>query len=255
MKKISFLVTGDELLLGDIQDTNTPILAKRLQDLGGIIFQHIHTSDKKSEMIQAITYLLSHSDIIITTGGLGPTSDDNTRFAIADVLGLTLSLNEASLKHIENRLNILGLHMNEENKQQALFPKEAVIFTNDNGSANGCYISHAGKAIFMLPGPPRENQPMFEEHVLPELKKLHAFQEVYRKKWLTTGLVEGQIAAIVDAAVKTLAVETGYRWCRPHLEIKMMSHNKKTWEDACDIIDPLLEKYLVNTLGGEHDEQ
>lgn len=246
MKKISFLVTGSELLHGDIQDTNTPILAKRLQDLGGILFQHIHTSDNKHEMMQAISYLLTHSDIIITTGGLGPTSDDSTRFAIADVLNTPLILNTMALAHVESRLKMRGLQMTEANKQQALFPKEAIVLINENGSACGCYIQHESKSIFMLPGPPHENQPMFENDVVPELKKLNAFQTIYRKKWLTSGLIEGEIATIVDAAMKTLAVETGYRWYRPYLEIKIVTYDEQAWREACDIINIILKEYLVS---------
>lgn len=246
MKKISFLITGDELLHGDIQDTNTAFFAKRLQNFGGIFFQHVHSSDNKNEIVQAITYLLTHSDIIITTGGLGPTSDDCTRFAVADALNKELCINSTALTHIEDRLKMFAIKMTEANKQQALFPQDAILLPNENGSAYGCYILHGSKAVFMLPGPPRENQPMFEQYVVPQLKKLSAFQEIYREKWLTLGLIEGEIAPAIDAAINELDVKTGYRWSYPYLEIKIATQSKAAGLAASKIIEKLLEGYIVS---------
>ena len=249
MKKISLLITGNELLYGDIQDTNMPTLAKRLQDLGAVFFQHMHVSDHQPEIVQALHYLLQHSDVIITTGGLGPTSDDCTRFAIATVLQQDLRPNATALQHIEERLSAFGLPMTAANAQQALFPENAILLANEQGSAYGGYMQDKQKIIVMLPGPPRENQPMFENAVIPRLRDAEVFQKIYRKKWFTLGLVEGQIAPTVDNAVKTLRVETGYRWTYPYLEIKVTGFEEMQAVTAHSTVDTLLKDYTVSTNG------
>jgi len=100
-KRISFLATGNEIIEGEIQDTNGNYFARTLHELGATIYQHVQVSDNRDEICNALHYLLAHSDAVIITGGLGPTSDDNTRYAVAEVTQKELIFDDASWKYIE----------------------------------------------------------------------------------------------------------------------------------------------------------
>src|SRR5262249_55359345 len=120
--KIAILATGDELTTGDILNTNGQIIAQTLKDHGFLMGMHVIASDDENEITEAINFLLHDHPILITIGGLGPTSDDRTRFALSRAINQPLVFNEASWNHITSRLTSLHLHVHEANKQQALFP-------------------------------------------------------------------------------------------------------------------------------------
>lgn len=248
-KVISFLMTGNEIVRGDIQDTNSQYFSKTIYENGGHIYQHVQVSDKKNEIATALKYLLSKSDLVITCGGLGPTSDDNTRFAIAEIVKKELVMNESAWNHVVNRLKKFDLPVADANRQQALFPREAMLYPNEHGTAYGAYIEWENKSIIMLPGPPRECHPMFEKYVVPTLFEKHFFikkQQTYR--WLTLGLIEGEIAPKIDGIVDE-AGETGYRWCYPYLEIKFTVDQNINCESVLKKIKDLISENIISDSG------
>lgn len=165
------LAVGTEILLGDIVNTNAQYLARELAGLGiGVLHQSV-VGDNSGRLAQEIKESLSRCDILITSAGLGPTGDDITRETVAKVLGLPLEPDEESLKSIEEYFRKTGRGMSENNKKQALMPKGSVVFKNDRGTAPGSAIEKDGKVVIMLPGPPREMYPMFENYVKPYLAK------------------------------------------------------------------------------------
>ena len=241
---VALIATGDELSNGDILNTNGATIAQQLFTLGISVGEHVIVADDEVAIVKAITYQLQNHMHLIITGGLGPTSDDLTRFALAKYLNVPLIFNDAMWEHICARMRQRGFTIHNNNRQQALFPEDAIILPNENGSAAGCYVQHAQQHIFMLPGPPKECMPMFSDYVLPKLAYLA--QPIFRLKWLLEGVSESEIAAKIEAAIPHLNCQFGYRWNYPQLEFKLSAPDAATLEQAKKEIFPVVEKYLIN---------
>jgi nicotinamide-nucleotide amidase len=165
------LAVGTELLLGDIVNTNAKYLACELALMGfGVLHQAV-VGDNPKRLSDAVKQALSRSDMLITTGGLGPTGDDITRETVASVLGLELELDSDALRGVEEYFRKTGRPMGENNKKQVMLPHGCIVLKNDWGTAPGCIIEHDGKTVVMLPGPPREMEPIFEQRAKPYLAK------------------------------------------------------------------------------------
>jgi nicotinamide-nucleotide amidase len=220
--EIAILCTGDEIVNGDILNTNAYKLAHLLHQQGLSPGLHLCCNDDEQILIESMQYLLSKHRVLIITGGLGPTSDDRTRFALAKVCAKKLVYSEASWQEIEKRLSSMGLKLSSSNKQQCYFPQGAKLLANPNGTAMGCCVEFDDKLIYMLPGPPRECLPMFEKYVLETLSQRFAKSEPMLR-WRIFGLPEGQISEQLDSALKDIDCHTGYRWEYPYIEFKVMS--------------------------------
>jgi len=167
--KAEIIGVGTELLLGQIANTNAQIISERLSELGIDVFYHIAVGDNSGRVAAVVREALSRSDLVITTGGLGPTMDDLTKETVAAVLGLEMVLNQAELTKIEERFAVRGLPMPPNNRKQAMLPAGATVIPNNNGTAPGALIEQGQSIVVVLPGPPRELLPMLEETVLPYL--------------------------------------------------------------------------------------
>ncbi|MHB1391851.1 MAG: competence/damage-inducible protein A [Clostridia bacterium] len=172
--KSEIVAVGTELLLGDIVNTNAQYLSRKLADLGIDVFYHLAVGDNLQRLSDTIKTSLQRCDLVITSGGLGPTVDDLTKEGVADALGLKLLPDEASIKKIENFFKAIDRPMTANNLKQGYIPEGATILENNNGTAPGVLIEKDGKIVIMLPGPPKELYPMFEDKVLPYLRtKVH----------------------------------------------------------------------------------
>ncbi len=166
------ICVGTELLLGDILNTNAQYLSRALAALGIDVYHQSVVGDNTGRLREAFREALGRSDLIILTGGLGPTQDDLTKECVASVLGLPLLPHEESLRQIEAYFARTGRKMTENNKKQALCPRGAEPIQNDVGTAPGYRIAHGRQTIVLLPGPPYEMQTMFETYVKPFLQSL-----------------------------------------------------------------------------------
>ena len=164
------IAVGTELLLGEIADTDGQFVSQCLSELGINVFYHTVVGDNPARLRAELTRALGRSDLVITTGGLGPTYDDLTKEIIADTLGRRLVRDGESLARIERFFEKIGRVMTENNKKQADMPENCVIFSNDWGTAPGCAVEADGCTVIMLPGPPRECRPMMTERVMPYLR-------------------------------------------------------------------------------------
>ncbi len=167
--KAEILSVGTELLMGQIVNTNAQYIAARLSELGVYVYHQSVVGDNEIRLKQAIKLALGRSDTVITTGGLGPTSDDITKETAAELLGKKLLIDEETMVKIKNFFIRLDRKMTENNIKQAYVPEDSRVLRNKNGTAPGCIIEESGKSIILLPGPPAEMKPMFEEHVIPYL--------------------------------------------------------------------------------------
>lgn len=156
---------GTELLLGDIVNSNSQFLARELAAYGVDTLYQSTVGDNRERLKQAVELALSRCDMVILTGGLGPTEDDLTRETVAECMGLPLVLHEESDRRIRAYFERTGKEYTENNQKQALLPEGCIVFPNDHGTAPGCAIEQNEHRVVMLPGPPRELIPMFFEHV------------------------------------------------------------------------------------------
>ena len=163
------LCVGTELLLGEVVNTNSAYIAKGLAANGISVFHHQVVGDNPKRLAQSVKEAFSRSDILILTGGLGPTFDDLTKETIAEYFGLEMEMHQPSLKRLEEFFAHYNKQMTENNKKQAMMPKGAVVFENENGTAPGLAVTGGGKTAVLMPGPPREMMPMFDNQVLPYL--------------------------------------------------------------------------------------
>ena len=165
------IAVGSELLLGQITNTNAKFLSTQLSELGINVYFHTVVGDNATRLKQAIELAEQRADLIILTGGLGPTKDDLTKHTVAAHLDESLIFDKASLEGIEQYFRHIGREMTENNRQQALVLKNAQILANNYGMAPGMLYKKKKHVYVLLPGPPREMQPMFVEQLKPILEK------------------------------------------------------------------------------------
>lgn len=246
LQTVALLSTGDEIINGDILNTNSQEIALQLFNHGIRLGNHMVARDNIRDIEEAMHFLLNHHQALIITGGLGPTSDDLTRYALANVSKRELVHDETTWNNIVQRLKSIGYDTPpDSNKQQALFPAGATIISNPNGTASGCMLQNDDKWIFMLPGPPMECLPMFESKVLSTLVQNH-FQHIqFHRKWLLFGVSEGEIAEKLDALVRPYNVTTGYRIWYPYIEFKIYSSHEKDFKALEPNIEEAIAKYII----------
>lgn len=169
--RTELIFTGTELLLGQILNTNARFLAQRLSSLGLDLYYQTTVGDNSGRLAEVLRTALERADLIIVTGGLGPTMDDLTKETVAEALGLPLILDSAVLAEIEGFFISRGKTMPAANRKQAMVPEGSRVIPNERGTAPGVLIEKDGKRIILLPGPPVEMQPMFLNQVAPYLRQ------------------------------------------------------------------------------------
>ena len=163
---------GTELLLGNIVNTNAQYLAEQCALLGLTVYYQSTVGDNRERLAETIQTALNRSDVIILTGGLGPTEDDLTKEVCAEVMGFELKEDVHTRKRIEQHLkNSIYSEIPDNNWKQAIVPAGAIVLDNDNGTAPGLILEKGGKTAILLPGPPGELKPLFEKQAAPYLKK------------------------------------------------------------------------------------
>lgn len=169
--KSEIITIGTELLLGNIINTNAAFLSEQLAELGIDVFYHTTVGDNYRRLKEAIQLSLERSDLVITTGGLGPTSDDITKDVVCDVTKRKPVLDRQVLEKINCFFKSIGRKMSPNNVKQAYIPEGGITVNNSNGTAPGIILETGKKIIIMLPGPPSELKPMFTEKIKPFLRK------------------------------------------------------------------------------------
>lgn len=177
--RAEIIAVGTELLLGQIANTNAQFLSQKLADIGVGVYFHTVVGDNTERLLQVIRLAASRSDLVIFTGGLGPTQDDLTKESVAEHVGVGLETNPEAMKRIEDFFLQRGIVMTENNRKQALVLAGSHVFSNDFGMAPGMAIRHDSSTFVLLPGPPSELYPMVETHVMPYLIGLLPKKQVF----------------------------------------------------------------------------
>jgi len=255
--RVGLLATGSELTHGDVLNTNSPNIASVLFESGIAVGTHVICNDTQYEVHQNLEALLSEHDVVITIGGLGPTEDDLTRYAVADVVTKPLEFNQASWDRI---VDILAPrygrdNIPENNISQANFPQDSIIYPNETGTADGCYVNFVNrysqqKHLFMLPGPPKECMAMFKSEAIGDIKKILEPIELINYKWLLMGVSESGIAMDLNSVVERYGEVFSYRSNYPYIEVKYHTEVlKKKKKQVVRAIESCIKPYLVSSNG------
>ena len=239
--KAEIITVGTEILLGDILNTNCRYLSRELAAMRIEMYYQITVGDNEERLLKTLEESLNRSDIVICTGGLGPTEDDMTKEVCAKYFGYELELHKPSLDAMLERFKHMNRIPTKNNEKQAYFPKEAYILKNDNGTAPGCIMEKEGKMIVVLPGPPKEMEPMFENYVKPYLSKLTddvIESEVLRIIGVGESKVENDILDIIDSQTNpTIATYAKGYECTLRITAKA-----KSVEEAKELIKPMSDE-------------
>lgn len=231
------LSIGTELLMGQIANTDAQFISRRLSELGVTIYRHTTVGDNPARVKEALGQALSRSDIVLTTGGLGPTEDDLTKEMVAEYFGLEMELHQPSLDAIVGYMTRLGRTMTENNKKQAYFPTGAIIMPNQCGTAPGCIVEQGEKAVAVLPGPPRELKDMFDRELAPYLARrsgMHIESVFLRTFGIGESTLETMLIDLFHSDNPTLAL-----YCGPGEVQARISARAKSSEEAKALIAPL----------------
>ncbi|HWJ55461.1 MAG TPA: competence/damage-inducible protein A [Vicinamibacterales bacterium] len=193
IRTAEIIAVGSELLGSARVDTNSLYIADKLSGLGLELRLKSVVGDERDDLARLFAQALARADVIVLTGGLGPTDDDLTREVVSEVLGRPMTIDEAIVEQIRARFARRGLDMPEVNRRQAQVPAGAAVLDNPNGTAPGLFIDHDGQAIVLLPGPPREMQPMFDAVCAGPLAARAGSERVYRASLFISGLGESHV--------------------------------------------------------------
>ena len=191
--KAEIIAVGSELLTPDRMDTNSLFLTEELNKIGIEVVRKSIVGDNRDTLRAAFHEALQRVELVIASGGLGPTEDDLTRETVADLLGRKLQLNKAILQYIEGRFRQLGREMPPVNVRQAMVPEGAEVLENPRGSAPGLWIEDRGRWIALLPGPPRELKPMFQEQILPRVERRASGVRMFHRELRVAGMGESAL--------------------------------------------------------------
>lgn len=245
--KAEILCVGTEILLGDILNTNAEFLSKELASMGFSIYHQAVVGDNAHRLKDEFELAMKRADIVITTGGLGPTKDDLTKETAAEYFGKELVFDEESYDLIVEYFGKLGVKISENNKKQAYFPEGCTILKNDCGTAPGCIIDEKGKIVILLPGPPKEVLPMFKNYVVPYLKKYQ--ENIFVSKVLrVAGIGEGNAAEKIQDIMDKQTNPTIAPYAKDNEVTFRITASAKSEEEALKLIEPM-EKEVRDRLG------
>ncbi len=241
------IAVGTELLLGSIANTDAQMISQGLSELGINVYYHTVVGDNPQRVRQAVDIARNRADIIITTGGLGPTCDDLTKVAIAEAFGKQLVFHEPSAQRIRDRFAAMERPVTENNYQQAMLPQGCTVLDNDWGTAPGVAFEADGTHVIMLPGPPRECEMMFRHRAMPYLQSL-SDGVIASRTVKTFGIGESAAEALLRDLMNALHNPTLAPYAKPTgTELRITAH-APTREEALALIAPV-EQQVKEILG------
>jgi len=252
--KAEIISIGTELLLGHIVNTNAAYLSRRLAELGIDLYFQTTVGDNPQRLTQTIRKALVRSDVVILTGGLGPTIDDITSESVANLISKPLVFDASVWRDIQKRFGSMGVKMPSGNKRQAMVPKGAICLRNNFGTAPALIVEYMDKVIICLPGPPREMEPLFEDQVASYLKKRFKSESIIVARTIKiVGLPESFVNNIVRDLLKmppptTVGIYAKLR--EVHLVIMAKARSPRQCRRAISPIEKEIVSRLRNNIFG-----
>lgn len=238
--KASILTVGDEILIGQIVDTNSSRIAQRLGEHGVSVCEMRSAGDTHEAITDALNELFTGCNLVIITGGLGPTKDDITKHTLARYFGATrMTLHEPVLRHITELLGRRGIALSELNRNQALVPDVCEALPNLAGTAPGLWFERDGKLAIALPGVPYEMEYLMDSEVIPRLKKHFSLGKVYHKNITTAGIAESTLAEAVAAWEAGLPahLRLAYLPSLSGVKLRLSCYAADTYADVADEVE------------------
>ena len=192
--KATIITIGDEILIGQILDTNSRYISRALNTHGIVVAERTSIGDNRQQIIETLDRALSQSEVVIITGGLGPTKDDITKHTLCDYFGSTLRYDEVEAEHIRTMLERRNIAFNELNRGQAMVPECCTVLHNAHGTAPGMWFEREGRVVISLPGVPFEMQHLIDDEVMPRLCKRFELREIVHRTMITFGIAESILA-------------------------------------------------------------
>ncbi len=252
MKEINaqILCIGTEILLGNIVNSNSMFISNELHNIGVNVFHHSVVGDNMNRCLEAFEEGFKHSNVIITTGGLGPTKDDMTKEAVSKYFNAELVLDEKQKEKLENFFKTRNVEMTENNLRQVYFPVGSIVLENKNGTAPGLILEKDDKTIIMLPGPPHEMKPMMTESVIPYLQK-RSNKVFYSKMINFIGIgesaLEDKLMDLINSQSNpTIApyAKVGYPLLRITASSSSLEESEKMVLDTCEKINSIAKEHI-----------
>lgn len=241
--KTSIITIGNELLIGQVIDTNSAWLAGKLTETGFSVKSHASISDSEEDITTTLNNLLPETDLIIFTGGLGPTNDDITKKVLADYFDSGMILSDEVLSDVEKYISCAHSHMNKLNTDQALVPEKAKILRNNYGTAPGMWFEKDKHVVISLPGVPREMKGIYTDHIESELKTFFKTPNIYYKTMMLTGISESVLAEKLETWENNLpdSVSLAYLPAPGQIRLRLGAENFNKTE-AISLVETEAEK-------------
>ncbi len=247
--KAAIIAVGTELLFGQTVNTNATYLSNKLNLMGFDVLYHHVVGDNPNRLKELLGEVFEKVDLVITTGGLGPTQDDLTKEMVAEFMGAKLYVDESVIKELEDFFNSRGRRMSENNKKQALLPEGSTVFHNDAGTAPAFALEKDGKCAICLPGPPREMKYLFETFVYDFLHKFLS-KKMYYKVIRTIGIGESDLEDILLPLIDGQTDPTLATYAKEGECTLRIASQRDTMEEAKQAVDEMLVK--VREICGEY---
>lgn len=244
---IQLLLTGDEIMSGDVIDSNSATMADQLASLGLRPSKKVTVGDDLSLLISEMEHLSQQADVLIVNGGLGPTEDDKTAEALSAVIGSPLIEHETAIHQIQTWCNKHNYPMNDANKKQGILPEAVSIIENTTGSAPGFYVTHNQCLMFFTPGVPSELKSMLQTSILPLIQtQFESTERHITKRLQVFGIGESSLQLILRKQIPNWPedIELGFRAAYPQVEVKLTAHSQQAEQK----IDALVEQ-ITQVLG------
>ena len=248
------ITIGDEILIGQITDTNSAWISRELNLIGMNVIRITSVPDNKSRIITALEESGKRADVIIMTGGLGPTKDDITKISLAEFFNTDLVFDKNVFENINKLLSPRGIHINEQNRKQAEIPEGCVVINNPNGTAPGLWFEKNNKIYVSVPGVPFEMERLLKEQILPEIKKRFNDSFILHKNIMTYGTFEAHLAEILSVYEQELPKDVKLAYLPSagiiRLRLSISGGNREGLNDIMDKQLKKLQRIIPNYIFG-----
>ena len=251
--RADIITIGDEILIGQIVDTNSAWIAARLGEIGVSIRRKYSIGDRREEIIDAVEESLAKSELVIITGGLGPTKDDITKRVLAEIFHSPMVCDQETYERVERMMTARGIAFNDLNKGQAMVPECCTVLANHKGTAPGMWFEREGRVVVSLPGVPFEMEALMLESVLPKVSEHFDLAAVVHKTAITYGLAESMMAEHIAAWEDALPphLHLAYLPSPSQLRLRLSAYDmdkaqaEKEIDEQFEQLLPLLGDYFV----------
>ena len=255
--KATIVTIGDEILIGQILDTNSRYISRALNAHGIVVAERTSIGDNRTQIIETLDRALLQSEVVIITGGLGPTKDDITKHTLCDYFGSTLRYDEVEAEHIRAMLAARNIAFNDLNRGQAMVPEYCTVLHNAHGTAPGMWFEQNGRVVVSLPGVPFEMQHLIDEEVMPRLKARFELREIVHRTMITFGIAESILAERIAAWEDSLPeyIHLAYLPAPNVVRLRLSAYEVEGKEVSHEI-DSLFEKLhtiIPNNIAGFED--